>query len=435
MAVVISGVDKNSIASAVGIKGGDTLVSVDAHEINDVLDYGFYTKSERLSLLVRTKKGREEIFDIEKDEDEELGLQFESFLIDEQHSCQNDCIFCFINQLPEGLRETLYFKDDDERLSFLFGNYITLTNMSDAEIERIIEMKISPINISVHTTNETLRCEMMHNRFAGEKLKYLYRLAEAGVEINCQIVLCRGINDGAELRATLDKLTALYPSVRSIACVPAGLTADRAGLPKLLAYDGETAKGVLDIIGEYNAKNKARYGVNLVYPSDEFFLLTGREIPSSEYYDDFLQIENGVGMLRKFTDEFISAADRAEQSGQKKIIDIATGEAAAETIERLVDYAKRKKPNLSCVVHAVKNEFFGGNVSVSGLVTATDIIKQLKGKTQEGSRLLIPRDMLRREGDMFLDSITLDELEKNLNIVIEPICDGEELAWALTDEE
>lgn len=435
MAVLISGVEKNSIAFDAGIKKGDTLVSVDGHEINDLLDYGFYTKTDKLSLLIKLKKGGEELIDVEKDEDEELGLLFQSFLMDEQHSCQNDCIFCFINQLPKGLRETLYFKDDDERLSFLFGNYITLTNMSDEEIERIIEMKISPINISVHTTNEKLRCEMMHNRFAGEKLKYLYRLAEAGVEINCQIVLCRGVNDGDELRATLDKLTSLYPSVRSIACVPAGLTAHREGLPKLTPYDGEAAKEVLSIIDDYNSINKEKYGVNLVYPADEFLLLAGREIPSAEYYDDFLQIENGVGMLRKFTDEFNSEAEKLELNEAEKTIGIATGEAAAGTISALVESLKTKRPKLSCTVHTIKNEFFGGNVIVSGLVTATDIIKQLKSKGLHGDKLLIPRDMLRREGDMFLDSITLDELEKSLNIVVEPICGGEELVWALTDEE
>ena len=242
MAVKITGIDKNSIAESVGIKSGDLLVSVNGHEIKDLLDYGFYTASEKVTLKVLLQNGEKELFDIEKDEDEELGLEFESFLMDDQHSCQNDCIFCFINQLPKGLRETLYFKDDDERLSFLFGNYITLTNLSDSEIERIIEMKISPVNISVHTTNPALRCEMMHNRFAGEKLKYLYRLAEVGTEINCQIVLCRGVNDGRELERSLEKLCSLYPSVRSIACVPAGLTAYRQGLPKIEVYDKNSAQ-------------------------------------------------------------------------------------------------------------------------------------------------------------------------------------------------
>lgn len=435
MAVKITGIDKNSIAESVGIKSGDLLVSVNGHEIKDLLDYGFYTASEKVTLKVLLQNGEKELFDIEKDEDEELGLEFESFLMDDQHSCQNDCIFCFINQLPKGLRETLYFKDDDERLSFLFGNYITLTNLSDSEIERIIEMKISPVNISVHTTNPALRCEMMHNRFAGEKLKYLYRLAEVGTEINCQIVLCRGVNDGRELERSLEKLCSLYPSVRSIACVPAGLTAYRQGLPKIEVYDKNSAQEVLDIITDFNKINKEKYGVNLVYPSDEFFLLAGRDIPNAEYYDDFLQIENGVGMLRQFTDDFKYEIDDAQTTDEEITLELVTGEAAGKAIDTLVEYAKTKAPNLRCGVHIIKNVFFGGNVIVTGLVTASDIIKQLSKKELLGKTLLIPRDMLRSEGDMFLDSITLDELSKKLKMELKVTGGGDELARALLNKE
>lgn len=311
MAIAITKVKEGSPAARLGIRPGMRLLAVNGHDIRDVLDYGFYTTAPALRLELSGPDGRCTL-EARKEEYEELGIESESFLMDKQHSCANKCIFCFIDQLPRGLRDTLYFKDDDERLSFLFGNYITLTNLGDEEIGRIIEMKVSPVNISVHTTDPDLRCRMMNNRFAGDKLRYLYRLAEAGTEINCQIVLCPGWNDGRALEQTLADLTALYPSVRSIACVPVGLTAYREGLEPLHCFDRDSAAAVLDCVGRANARCKAAFGVNLVYPADEFFLTAGRPIPPIAYYDELLQLENGVGMLAELFDEFGTAlANRA----------------------------------------------------------------------------------------------------------------------------
>ncbi|MEG0912480.1 MAG: DUF512 domain-containing protein [Oscillospiraceae bacterium] len=434
MSIVISSIEPQSSAEQLNIPLGSLLISVNGHAINDVLDYGFHTAATHLRLEIQDKNSAEiKVYELFKGQYDRLGIESESFLMDTQHTCRNSCVFCFIDQLPKGLRESLYFKDDDERLSFLFGNYITLTNLGDREVQRIIEMKVSPINISIHTTNEKLRCEMMGNRFAGEKLKYLYQLAQAGLEINCQIVLCRGLNDGEELRKTLGNLTALYPSVQSIACVPVGLTEHREGLAKLEAFDRQSACEVLDIMGDINADCKQKYGVNLAYPADEFFLLAGRRIPPIEYYDELLQTENGVGMLAVLADDFSYALDEAVEDRDEHTCTIATGEAAYETILGLTEKAKQKIPRLRCEVVAIKNNFFGGNVVVSGLVTATDIISQLGGKTIKGDTLLIPENMLRREGDMFLDSITVEQLSRKLNKKIRIVSDGADLIEALRE--
>ncbi len=419
MPVLITSVDKNSIAEKHKIKAGAQLISVNSHEINDVLDYGFYTKECSLELRLIPEAGSQPVtLHIRKSEDEELGLNSSSFLMDAQHRCSNNCIFCFIDQLPEGMRESLYFKDDDERLSFLFGNYITLTNLHDHEIDRIIEMKISPINISVHTTNERLRCEMMGNRFAGEKLKYLYRLADAGVEINCQLVLCPGWNDGDELAATLDTLTK-YPSIRSIAAVPVGLTGYREGLCELKTFDKQSAAETIDILERYER----------VYPSDEWFLLAGRPIPDIDYYGELLQLENGVGMLALLRDEFESAMRLEDEQKSAERSLLVCGEAAYEFIKSLVDTACARF-GCECEVIAIRNDYFGGSVNVTGLVTATDIIKQLRGK-QMCRRLLFSHNMLRREGDMFLDSITTDELAQTLGTQLRAVSDGADLLDAL----
>ena len=429
VAVKISGATKNSAADKLNIAAGSRLLSVNGHAINDMLDYGFYTVADMLTLEIEC--GSEtKTYTVSKGEDEELGIESESFLMDEQHRCQNNCIFCFIDQLPAGLRETLYFKDDDERLSFLFGNYITLTNLGDAEIQRIIDMKISPVNISVHTTNPELRCRVMGNRFAGQRLEYLYRLAEAGVELNCQIVLCRDINDGTELETTLKRLIGLYPSVQSIACVPAGLTSHREGLPELIPYDRDSAVRTLDIIERCNKQCRAAYGVGLVYPSDEFFLLAGREIPELGYYDDLRQLENGVGMLALFKDEFLAVLEDAEPSAEKNSFTIVTGVLAAPAVAELAEKAKQKRPALDCEVVAIKNDFLGGNVTVAGLLTAKDIYNQLKNATEK-SDILITECMLRSEGDMFLDSVTVDELSGMLGRRIIPNSGGEALAGIL----
>ena len=431
MAVPISRVLAGSPAERCGVRAGETLLAVDDKPINDVLDYGFYTTAARLRLTLRGADGAERAVSVVKEEYQELGLESASFLMDRQHSCSNKCIFCFIDQLPPGLRESLYFKDDDERLSFLFGNYITLTNLGDHEIDRIIEMHVSPINISVHTTDPALRCKMMGNRFAGDKLRYLQKIADAGIEINCQIVLCRGVNDGAQLEKTLGDLTALHPAVRSIACVPVGVTAYRDGLAAVETFDEQSGAAVLDVIERCAAQCREQFGENLVHAADEFYLMAGRPIPPLARYDDLLQIENGVGMLAVLEDEFSAALEEEPGDGAPREAFIVTGTLAAQPLEAIIAGTRDKFPGLKCDILPIRNEFFGGNVSVSGLVTATDIQKQLAGRKIRAERILMPANMLRREGDMFLDSVTLEELEAALGKPLRVVEDGADLVAAL----
>lgn len=419
MAVKIASVQPGSAAEKAGLTAGTVLLSADGKPINDILDYEFYTSAPRLELAV-SRGGKLEYLTVEKEEYQPLGCDFESYLIDKHHSCKNHCMFCFIDQLPKGLRESLYFKDDDERLSFLFGNYITLTNLSEQEVQRIIEMHISPVNISVHTTDPALRVRMMANKRAGEVLRYLDDFAAAGIQMNCQLVLCRGINDGDQLRASLDKLLSLYPAVQSIAAVPAGLTDHRQGLYKLTAYDAATAAETLDILEEYGDRCAAKYGVRLVYPGDEWFLLAGRPIPPAEYYDEYLQLENGVGMWRSFRDSFLEELEAGHRLFLPRRMDVVTGTMAAPLIREMVGAAQQRHKLLRVEVHPIQNDFFGGNVGVAGLVTGTDIIKQCRGKLK--SRLLgVPEVMLRTERDMFLDDVTIPQLEKELKVKVQII--------------
>ena len=348
-----------------------------------------------------------------------MGLGFDTYLMDEQRSCKNKCVFCFIDQLPKGMRESLYFKDDDSRLSFLFGNYITLTNITEHEIERIIKLHISPVNISVHTTNPELRCKMMNNRFAGDALSVLYRLANAGISINCQLVLCPGYNDGDELRRSLEDLTKLE-SVQSIAAVPVGLTAHREGLTKLEPFDKKTASAVLDILNEFGEFTLNKYSKRRVFAADEFYILSKRAIPDVSFYEDFLQLENGVGMWSLFLNESKTAIieDFSDFNSEKeKRISVATGEAAYPLIKNIVDIAAKKWHNLYCDVYAIKNNFFGGHITVTGLVTGGDLIEQLKCKDL-GEKLLISSSMLRHEKDKFLDNITVEDVEKTLKVKV-----------------
>ncbi|MBQ8648959.1 MAG: DUF512 domain-containing protein [Clostridia bacterium] len=427
MSVVIKSVEKGSPAQKSGIKQGDIILSIDENEIMDVLDYRFYQNNSRLKIKIIGENGKERVVKVKKKEYEELGLSFETYLMDKKHSCLNKCVFCFIDQLPKGLRESLYFKDDDSRLSFLFGNYITLTNITEHEIERIIKMHISPINISVHTTNPELRVKMMTNKNAGKVLSVINRFNDAGIKINCQLVLCPGYNDGAELERTLSDLTALE-NAECIAAVPVGLTRYREGLAKIEPFNEKTAADVLDIIDKYAEICAEKYGQRRVYGADEFYLLSGREIPDAEFYGDFLQLENGVGLwslLREEANEAIKDTEYDDNNTRK--ITIATGEAAYPLITSIVDSAVKKWHNLECKVIAVKNNFFGGKISVAGLVTATDIIEQLSG-ADIGEELLIPSVMLNNENEMFLDSITLNELSERLNVKITPVNnDGYEL--------
>ena len=432
MSVRIYQVKSGSIAQQKGISAGDTLHTINGNPIQDVLDYDFYAADPKLKLELEKPDGKRQILRIRKEEYEDLGLEFETYLIDREHSCRNDCIFCFVNQMPKGMRESLYFKDDDARLSFLFGNYVTLTNMPESEIDRIIKMHISPINISVHTTNPELRAAMMHNRFAGESLAYLEKLAKAGIHINCQLVLCPGINDGNELSRSLSDLGKYYPSVQSIACVPVGLTKFREGLPPLTGYDKETAGQVIDRVEEFSRMFLKENGCRLAFPSDEFFLKAERPLPPDQYYEDFAQLENGVGMISLLRQEFRSALEELEPSDRRRNITVATGTAAHPFLVNLVDELKLKWHNLECIVVPIQNDCFGHSITVAGLVTGGDLIAQLSGRDL-GEELLIPSVMLRHEQDRFLDDVTLEEVTQKLGVPVR-VCetDGGSLLDALT---
>lgn len=412
MALTVQKVEPGSPAERLGLGPGCLLLSIDGNELNDALDYQYYTAAARFTLAVCQDGERRELL-VQKAEYEPFGCDFKTYLADEKHSCDNHCMFCFIDQLPPGLRAPLYFKDDDERLSFLYGNYITMTNLSEREVERIVKMQISPIFISVHTTNPELRVRMMANKRAAETLRYLDVFAKGGIEMNCQLVLCRGINDGDELRRTLDDLLALCPQVRSIAAVPAGVTAYRDKLFKLTPYDAESAAETLDILESYSRRCRERFGRSVVYPSDEWYLTARRPVPPAAFYDDFAQLEDGVGMWRQYRDTFLAELERPRSLVLPRRLDVVTGTLAAPLIAEMAEHTTRKYPGVRIAVHAIENRFFGGNVSVAGLVTATDIIAQCKGKLT--SRLLaVPEVMLQDEGDRFLDDVTLPQLEQAL---------------------
>lgn len=432
MSVKIEGVEKKSPAARARIKAGDTLLEINGNEIMDVLDYRFYQGEEKLSLLVQNKKGKEKVCKIKKKENVELGLLFDSYLMDCQHSCKNKCIFCFIDQLPEGLRETLYFKDDDSRLSFLFGNYITLTNLTEHEIERIIKMHISPVNISVHTVNPELRCKMMNNRFAGEALSVIKRFDEAGIRMNFQLVLVPGYNDGEELRRSLTELSS-YKNVECIASVPVGLTKFRKGLTEIEPFNRKTALEVIRITDEVGAENIENRQNRLVYAADEFYLKAEKPIPKAEEYGDFPQLDNGVGMWALFEKESDDALNTVSPPEKATSVTCVTGVAAYPLIKSTIDKAKDRWHNLECNVYAIENNFFGEKITVAGLVTGGDIINQLKGK-KLGEILLIPACMLRFERDLFLDNVSLEELERELNIKVKVIeTDGYSFVKALSE--
>ena len=412
MAIKIERVEPGSEAEALGLAPGDELLAVDENELNDSLDYDFYTDSSSFHLKAKVADGIRE-WNVQRTERGPFGCDFKTYLGDQKHSCSNHCMFCFIDQLPPGMRESLYFKDDDERLSFLFGNYITMTNMQDHEIERIIKMHISPINISVHTTNPQLRVRMLANKRGGEVLKYLPRLVQGGIAVNCQLVLCRGINDGDELRRTLTDLLALRPQVGSIAAVPAGVTDYRKGLYKLTPYDKETAAATLDILEEFAQKCRAEYGRSVIYPSDEWYLTAERPLPPAEFYDAFAQLEDGVGMWRLYHDTFLEELENYTGLVMPHSMDVVTGTLAGPLIRECADALMQKYPQVKITVHEIKNEYFGGNVSVAGLVTGTDIIKQCSGKLHS-DLLAVPEVMIRDEKGQFLDDITLEELGRAL---------------------
>jgi len=419
VAVKIFDVTTGSHADKAGIKKGETLLSINSNEIVDVLDYRFYQVNRKLTLEVADEDKNVRTIEMTKGEYEEIGLEFETYLMDKQHSCRNKCIFCFIDQLPKGMRESLYFKDDDSRLSFLFGNYITLTNITEHEIDRIIKMHISPINVSVHTTNPELRCKMMNNRFAGDTLKYLKRFADAGITLNCQIVSCPGINDGDELVRTLTDLENL--GVNMTAIVPVGLTRYRENLYPLVPYNKETAGQTIDIIEKMGDECVKKHGRRIFFPGDEFYLLAEREIPSPEFYEDFSALEDGIGMIAYLTDDVgwkLEELDADESLCHK--VTMACGEGVFPYMKRIMSMINEKFPNIIINTRAIKNNFFGGGVNVSGLVTGGDLIDQLRGDDL-GDRLIITSSMLRFENDLFLDDVSTDDVERELGVTLVPV--------------
>ena len=417
MSAKISRVLDGSIGEELGLKAGDVLLEMNGKAVTDVIDYMYYESVEELSLLVEID-GEQVLFEIEKDCEEPLGLDFEDYLMDRQRSCKNKCIFCFIDQLPKGLRETLYFKDDDARLSFLMGNYITLTNLSDADLDRIIAMRISPINISVHTTDPALRVQMMANPNAAKINEILKRFYDAGIEMNCQIVLCKGVNDGEHLEKSLKDLAALAPMVRSTSVVPVGISDHREGLYPLVPFKKEDAIKVIETIEKIGQEQRKKSGVAGCYASDEFYILAEMPLPSEDEYDGYPQIENGVGLMRSLQVELEEALFEEKGDSLPRDIGIITGVLAKDYMRDLLLRIQKKFVGLQFKIYPIENHFFGKKITVSGLVTGTDILNQLKGKDLP-SRLFIPSSMLRAEQDLFLDSISLDEVSEQLCCPIE----------------
>jgi putative radical SAM enzyme (TIGR03279 family) len=416
--IKISGIVPGSIAEELGIEAGDMLTSINDSEIRDIFDYRFFTADSELTLEIEKPDSEIWRFDIEKDEMEDLGLEFPQSLIDEEKSCRNKCVFCFIDQLPKGMRESLYFKDDDARLSFLFGNYITMTNLDDTEIDRIIRYRMSPVNISVHATNPELRRRMLNNRFAGDVLDKIKRFVQGEITVNCQIVVCPGLNDGEELDRTIGDLTAFSPYMHSISVVPVGLTRFRDNLVKLEPFNEESAHKVVRQVEAWQEKLLRTTGSRIVYLADELYLMARRPIPPYEAYEDFPQIENGVGMVASFASEVSSALHEArpEKTGCRTI-SIATGTSFAPILSKLAGDIEGKFGHVRLKVYPVINHFFGEGVTVTGLLTGSDIMAQLKGQ-ELGDELFLSRNMFRAGTEMLLDDYTLQEIEKCLNVTV-----------------
>lgn len=413
---IIKSVDPGSIAEELELEPGDCLISIDGHEIEDIFDYEYYVNSESMVMLIRKPDGEEWELEIENDY-EDLGITFENGLMSDYRSCRNKCIFCFIDQMPPGMRETLYFKDDDSRLSFLQGNYITLTNMDDKDIDRIIRFKLSPINISVHTTNPQLRCKMLNNRFAGEALKKIDRLFEAGTPMNGQVVLCKGVNDGDELNRTIEDLSRYLPCMESVSVVPVGISKFRDGLFPMEPIGREDAKKTIDLIESWQKKLFAQYGTHFIHASDEFYILAGCQVPEEERYDGYIQLENGVGMIRLMTEEVKQALEQTEGDDRQDELSIATGCLAGRFMQEFVEQIRAKFPRIKVHVYPITNYFFGESITVAGLVTGQDLIGQLKDR-KLGSRLLLPACMFRSGEEVFLDDITRSEVQNALQVPV-----------------
>lgn len=418
---IVEKVLPGSIAEEMEITPGDALLEINGHKIEDIFDYQYYTQDEYIEILVRKPSGEEWLLEIDKGYDEDLGITFENGLMDDYRSCHNKCIFCFIDQMPKGMRDTLYFKDDDSRLSFLQGNYVTLTNMSDEDVDRIIRYNLSPINVSFQTTNPELRCKMLNNRFAGQALEKAWKLAQAGIIMNGQIVLCKGVNDGAELDRSIRDLSAYLPNLESVSVVPVGLSKYRDGLYPLEPFTKEDAKDVLRIIHGWQDKIYPEYGTHFVHASDEWYILAEEELPQEEQYDGYLQLENGVGMLRLLLDEFAEAMEEDRINGRQvraKHITLATGRLAYRFIKQMAKRMEERYEGLQIDVIAIRNDFFGEMITVSGLLTGQDIMAQLKDRDL-GEKLLLPQNVLKSGEPVFLDDYTLDDIEKALQVRID----------------
>ncbi|RHU84294.1 DUF512 domain-containing protein [Clostridiaceae bacterium OM08-6BH] len=414
---IVSAVTPGSIAEEMEIEPGDVLVSVNGQEPEDVFDYRYLMNEEEVLVVIRKPDGEEWELEIEKEYEDDLGMEFENGLMDDYRSCRNKCMFCFIDQLPKGMRDTLYFKDDDSRLSFLQGNYLTLTNMSEHDLEKIIYYKLSPINISFQATNPELRCKMLHNRFAGDVMDKVRRLKEAGIMMNGQIVLCRGVNDGEELDRSIRDLVTLMPELQSVSVVPVGLTRYRDGLYPLEPFTKEDACKVLDLIHSWQEKLLKEYGTHFIHAGDEWYILAERPMPEETTYDGYLQLENGVGMVRLLKEEVDAYLKKLPGDDRKRRVTIATGELAAPYLREHAASIQKKYPGVEVQVITVKNEFFGGKITVAGLITGQDLVNQLRGKDL-GEELLLTTNMLKSDEPVFLDDMTVEQLQTALQIKV-----------------
>ena len=423
---VISRVLPGSIGEELELEPGDVLVSINGQPVEDVFDYRYLMNDEVVELLIRKKNGEEWELEVEKDYEDDLGVEFENSLMDDYRSCSNHCIFCFIDQMPPNMRETLYFKDDDSRLSFLQGNYVTLTNMSEYDLDRIIKFHLSPINVSFQTMNPELRCKMLHNRFAGDALKKVDKLYQGGVIMNGQIVLCKGVNDRDELEYSLEKLSEYAPVLQSASVVPVGLSKYRDGLYPLEPFDREDAEYLIEQVERWQKIMMERHGIHFIHASDEWYILAGKKLPEETRYDGYLQLENGVGMMRLLETEVKERLAGLEGDNREFTASVATGKLAAPFIQQYMKLIQEKFPNIKVNVYTIRNDFFGERITVSGLITGADLREQLKDR-ELGEKILIPCNMLRSGEDVFLDDLTVDDIREALGtelvVVDEPGAD------------